>query len=351
MTVHQLVPALHENDAIGETIVMFHRFLQDMNINARIWALSADPLVDVPVDDLSAFSDNPGDVTLLHYALPSPATQALLAAKGKKAMVFHNITPARFFKGIHPEFVHIANTGYEEVQYLRDQLDITICDSSYNRDILAGLGYENVHVFPVFINFSRLDGPVQRGVMRQLGDYLNILMLGRISPNKCQQDAMRAFNLIKLKYYLKSRLWFVGKYTDHPLYHRSLIRFASAWGLSDVIFTGKVPARELNTYLRGCTVLLILSEHEGFCVPVLEGFHCRTPVVAYNAGAVAETMGTGGILLAKKDYAALAELLIRLHKDQDLRDQVIAGQLERLKDFSLPAQETRARELATLLLQ
>jgi len=94
-----------------------------------------------------------------------------------------------------------------------------------------------------------------------------------------------------------------------------------------------VPDEELAAYYRRAAVYVSLSEHEGFCVPLLEAMAADVPVLAYAAGAVPDTLGGAGVQFAPKDLEYAAELLGALAFDDDLRADVIAGQRRRLADF------------------
>lgn len=352
MKINQIVPVLHRNDAIGESIISFHRFLKEKeDIESYIYASSSDCDAQIPVKAISELADEKDDISILHYALPSEASHRFTALKGKKVLVFHNITPPSYFRDIDDDFANILAQGYEEIKKMKDHCHLAIADSSYNKEILASYDYKDIIVYPVFIDFNRLNIPDKIALKRHLGDYLNILVLGRVAPNKKIEDAIRIFNMIKLKYHPRSRLWIVGKINDHKYYYDALVRLSSAWGLTDVIFTNKVTERELATFLRNSSLLLSMSEHEGFCVPVLEGFYSQIPVIAYGAGAVPETMGEGGIVFSKKEFPEIAELVLKTFFDKNLRKKIIDAQNERLEYFSHEAQKKRASELVNILKQ
>jgi glycosyltransferase involved in cell wall biosynthesis len=99
-------------------------------------------------------------------------------------------------------------------------------------------------------------------------------------------------------------------------------------------FTGQVPDDDLAAFYRWADVYVSLSEHEGFCVPLLEAMAADVPVLAYAAGAVPETLGGAGVLFEPKDLELAAEMLGTLVYDRPVRDRVIAGQRHRLQDFS-----------------
>jgi glycosyltransferase involved in cell wall biosynthesis len=112
------------------------------------------------------------------------------------------------------------------------------------------------------------------------------------------------------------------------------------------VFTGPVSDAELAAYYRHAAVYVSMSEHEGFCVPLVEAMAADVPVLAYAAAAVPDTLGGAGVQFAPKDLEFAAELLGQLTFDDDFRARVIAGQRRRLSDFG-DARITR--ELAALL--
>jgi len=99
------------------------------------------------------------------------------------------------------------------------------------------------------------------------------------------------------------------------------------------------------TYYSCAQAYLCLSEHEGFCVPLMESMFFGLPVLAYLTGGIPETLGGAGIGIAEKNWEEIAALLARVVADQSWRDQIIAGQKERLKDLSLEANSTRLHTL------
>jgi len=84
-----------------------------------------------------------------------------------------------------------------------------------------------------------------------------------------------------------------------------------------------------------------MSEHEGFCIPLLEAMHYQIPIIAYDACAIGETLGSSGILVKKKNFREVAELAEKVRPESYFRQKVIEHQNNRLNDFS--AEKTAAR--------
>jgi glycosyltransferase involved in cell wall biosynthesis len=192
-------------------------------------------------------------------------------------------------------------------------------------------------VFPIAVDTSRVTASVERPALEALLDdgLVNFLFVGRIAPNKKIEDNIRLAEHYKRYIDAYYRFIFVGRYDVVPRYFSMIRALMSEYHLLDdrFIFTGPVPDEELAVYYRHAAVYVTLSEHEGFCVPLLEAMAADVPVLAYAAAAVPDTLGGAGVQFAPKDLEHAAELLGALAFDDNLRASVIAGQRRRLDDF------------------
>jgi glycosyltransferase involved in cell wall biosynthesis len=158
----------------------------------------------------------------------------------------------------------------------------------------------------------------------------NVLCVGRVMPNKRLEDVVRAFAVFQRRLRPRSRLLLVGDTQACPHYADRLRELAAALGVRDVVFAGHVDDDELSAYYGLADALVSLSEHEGFCVPLLEAMASGVPVLASDAGATAETLGGAGVLLKDRHPELVAELLGRLTLEDPLRAAVLAGQARRI---------------------
>ena len=128
----------------------------------------------------------------------------------------------------------------------------------------------------------------------------------------------------------------LGRYDGVPRYYAQIRALIAEYQMlpDRFWFTGPVPDDDLAAFYRWADVYVSLSEHEGFCVPLVEAMAADVPVLAYAAGAVPETLGGAGVLFSPKDLELAAETLGMLVYDRPFRDGVIAGQRRRLQDFS-----------------
>jgi glycosyltransferase involved in cell wall biosynthesis len=337
--VNQWVPAAHKGDAIGDSSRSMRAMLRRLGHESEIYALTIDDVLrhDVkPFDDPSA---RRGDVTIFHYALPSPMTGAFARLPHGRILQYHNVTPAHYFAPYDPALFRLASLGRAELKTLVGQVDLALGVSEYNRAELAALGFAPTAVLPLAVDTSRVTQPVRRPALEKIlesHDFINFLFVGRIAPNKKIEDHLKLAEFYKRyvdEYY---RFIFVGRHDAVPQYYAGIRAMMAQFRLPPdrFIFTGPVPDEDLAVYYRHAAVYISLSEHEGFCAPLVEAMAAGVPVLAYAAAAVPETLGGSGVQFAPKDMEYAAELLGLLAFDDPLRAKVIAGQRQRLAHFS-----------------
>jgi glycosyltransferase involved in cell wall biosynthesis len=337
--VNQWVPAAHKGDAIGDSAMKMRRLLLAIGHESEIYALTID---DVLRDDVRPFSDSAarsGDITIFHYALPSPMTEAFARLPRGRVLQYHNVTPAHYFAPFDAGLFRLASLARAELGSLVGQVDLALGVSEFNRAELEGIGFAPTGVLPLAIDFSRITQRVRRPALEKIlsgDDMINFLFVGRIAPNKRIEDHLKLAEHYKRYVDSYYRFIFVGKHDAVPRYYAAIRAMMDQYRLLNerFVFTGPVPDEDLAVYYRHAAVYISLSEHEGFCAPLLEAMAADVPVLAYAAAAVPETLGGSGIQFAPKDMEYAAELLGLLTFDDDLRAQVIAGQRRRLADFS-----------------
>ena len=232
------------------------------------------------------------------------------ALPDRMALVYHNITPPEFFVDVHPLLVQLCYLGRRELGAYATRVELALGDSEYNRAELEELGFPETAVLPVVPDFSHLAGPpnyMQAGAFDD--DWVNLLFVGRMIPNKRIEDVVRAFHAYKRWFNPRSRLLLVGSHGGFERYLAMLHDFVARIGAADVHVLGHVTNEELTAYYEVADVFLCASEHEGFCVPLMEAFHMGVPVLAYAATAVPATMDGGGILYHRKDPLEIAALV------------------------------------------
>ena len=337
MVVNQWVPSAHRGDAVGDSARRVRGLLRAMGHTADLFALAID---DDLVGDVRPFADpasRGGDVTILHFAVPSPMSAAFAALPGGRVLQYHNITPARFFAPYDQGLAQMTARGRQELASLAGHTDLALGDSEFNRLELEALGFEPTGVVPIAVDVERIRrGPARLPLEAALDDdKVNVLFVGRLVPHKRIEDYVCLARMYEQYIDDRCRFIFVGRTDGVPAY------YARIWALIDryrmkperFLFTGTVADDELAAYYRAADVYLSLSEHEGFSVPLVEAMAADVPILAYDSTAVPETLGGAGVLFSPKDLEHAAELVEILADDEDVRAAVIAGQRARLGRF------------------
>jgi glycosyltransferase involved in cell wall biosynthesis len=326
------------------------QWLRQHGHTADIFALTID---DELRGDVRAFNDpaaSAGDFTIFHFALPSEMTERFAKLTHGRVLYYHNVTPAYFFAPYDPGIFRLASLARAELATLVGHVDLALGVSDFNRRELAALGFTPTGVLSLPLDLTRVTRDVRRPALESLldGELVNFLFVGRIAPNKRIEDHLRLAEHYKRYVDAFYRFIFVGRYDAVPGYFATIRALMTEYRLLDerFVFTGPVPNDDLSVYYRHAAVYISLSEHEGFCAPLLEAMAADVPVLAYDAAAVSETLGGAGVLFAPKDLEYAAELAGALAFDDGLRRAVIAGQRQRVAQFG----EARlTRELSALV--
>jgi len=338
MIVNQWLPAAHRGDAIGDSARRMRSQLRALGHQSDLFSLTID---DDLRDDVLPFDDpraRRADVTIFHFVLPSPLTDAFARLPHRRILQYHNITPASYFAPYDANLFRLSTLARQELATLVGKVDLALGVSEYNRQELEALGFAPTGVLPLAVDLARLTNAARRPALERAldDDFVNFLFVGRIAPNKKIEDHIRLAEHYKRYVDAYYRFIFVGRTDAVPKYYSTIRALISEYQMLDerFIFTGPVPDEDLAVYYRKAAVYVSLSEHEGFCAPLVEAMATGVPVLAYGAAAVPETLGGAGIQFAPKDLEYAAELMGALAFDDDLRAGVFAGQRQRLEAFS-----------------
>lgn len=336
MHVHQFLPVLDRGDAIGNHVLTLRNLLRRNGFSSEIYVWRPGKGMKrecLPYERHREVS-SPENVALLHFSIGSPLSGYVRNLPDRKVMMYHNITPQDFFVGVSEHVYHLAKGGRKELASLAGWMELCFCDSEFNRNELVSLGFENVHVVPLLMDFSLLDVPADTKIVTRYSDgWKNIVFVGRVAPNKKQEDVIRVFYHYKKYINPRSRLFLVGTSRQTPRYQVILENLVERLGLTDVVFAGSVTQAKLVAYYKIAHAFVCMSEHEGFGVPLVEAMYYKVPIIAYEAGAVPEILGGAGVLVRQKNHQAIAELLNLLIEDEEFRSEVMRGQDARAAYF------------------
>jgi glycosyltransferase involved in cell wall biosynthesis len=354
MEIHQLLPNFVPGDAIGNHARALRGLLRSWGFASEIYANFAHPDLAHDCRLLNDFSAASSSAVFYHYSTASrEANQALVAAKGKRAIIYHNITPAYFFAPYSDAVYDVLRAARANLGQFRTVVAMALGVSPYNCAELAAAGYANPRLLPLLVELAAFadQQPCPVTMRRFDDDWKNFLFVGRLAPHKRQEDVIRAFACYNRLVNRRSRLLLVGTAGGLEGYAYHLREVVHSLEMEDhVVFAGHASLAELVAYYRLAHLFLSMSEHEGFCVPLLEAMYHRLPIIAYAAAGVPDTLGTAGILIRDKDYPMIAEMAALLLEDDELRGRVVLRQQERLADYAAPPIAQRFRQYVEELL-
>jgi L-malate glycosyltransferase len=343
--------------AIGNHTDQVARTLRGLGLTSDIWATSAWRARRGHVRDWREYRGPvAGEPTWLLYQLSTGSPMAdVLAQRGEPKLVnYHNITPAPMMGPWEPALVPELLEGRRQLVEWAELAVLAVAVSGFNGAELVAAGYRRVVVVPVLVDLEALAVAGDAGVSRRLaraksGGGSDWLFVGRLAPNKCQHEVVKAFALYRRCCDPGARLWLVGG-SSSPQYGAALERFVAALGLTGAVtLTGSVSQAALVSYYQAADVFVCLSQHEGFCVPLLEAMWHGVPVVALGSSAVPETLGEAGVVLpgvgvdgsGRAGSALVAAAVGRVLDDTSLRESLVKSGLSRVEEFSL--ERTRPR--------
>jgi glycosyltransferase involved in cell wall biosynthesis len=333
--LHQFVPVL-EPGAIGAHALEVQRLCRELGIASEIYAEEVREVWAGRGHGLKAYKGRPGDVLLYHVAIGSPVADFVAARSERLVVDHHNITPASYFTAWEPPVVHGIAWGRRQLAEMAGRATMGLADSGFNRDELDELGYARTSVAPILLDTSTFDRAVDEVALHRLQHAGTAwLFVGRVSPHKCQHDVIKAFAAYRRVYDPNAVLRIVGA-SSSDRYVVALHQLIEALDLRGAVdITGGVSDGELAAHYRSADVFVCLSEHEGFCVPLLESWHHRLPIVAFASTAVPETLGDGGLCLPGKSASTVAAAVDKVVTDAGLRAALVAAGERRLADFDL----------------
>lgn len=349
--IHQFAPVL-EPGAVGAHLLEVRRVIHGMGLESEVFTETVHPAMAGKADDYRSYRGHPDDVLLYQLAIGSVVGDYVLGRPEPVAVNSHNVTPVRYFADWEPDAVYGLSWGRAQLRAFAERAELGIAVSRYNAGELDAAGFRRTAVVPVLVDVEAFDRDVDEPALARLGSAAGAawLFVGRVAPHKCQHDVVKAFAAYRRGYDPAAELRIVGA-PSSDRYDAALRSLVDALDLGGAVeITGGVRAGELAAHYRAADVFVCLSEHEGFCVPLLEAMHHRVPIVAFASTAVPETLAGAGIVLPRKDATTVAAAVHRVVSDDALRAALAEAGVERLGDFALPRSRMEmAAVLETLL--
>lgn len=353
--IHQFVAGYSRGDAISNEALLIRNIFRSWGYTSEICSETRRILPELRKDalDIEAVRAiiEPDDIVLLHLSIGSIVNDVFANLPCRKAILYHNITPSEYLRGVQEEVAMNLAKGREQAKRLTAVATVNLADSAYNAREFEQMGCVSVGVLPLILNFDALRKGSDRRQYALFDDgKTNILFVGRCVPNKRIEDILYAFHYFQRYVEPNSRLILAGSYNGMESYQAYQLTIQKELKLRDVVFTGSIPQQSLNACYGVADLFLCMSEHEGFCIPVLEAMALDLPVLAHAAAAVPDTMDGAGVLFHQKEYDAIAEMMGRLCRETTLREAVIDGQRQRIERYESRNLEQELRQhLAPLL--
>jgi glycosyltransferase involved in cell wall biosynthesis len=327
MGVHLFVPMLHRRDAVGEHTLALRDRLRARGLASKIFTELPDPATATETSHYLDYASEaePGDVLVYQFATESSMAGWLAARPEPTVINFHSITPPQYFAPWNNAIARLQVEAGQQLDALAPRAALGIATSAFTAHELRQAGCTNTVVVPV----AGLSLPTQKSEVGTAGPHASResgrhwLSVGRWAPNKAHHETIAALFVTRMTKDSEARLTLIGSPTE-PAYAAALRRYAAALGLAGAVeFLSGVSDEQLAAHYREADVLVMLSDHEGFGVPLVEAMSQRLPIVAFDAGAVAEVLGGCGVLLQSKHPRSVAAAVDAVLKDPAERSRLI----------------------------
>ncbi|MGH9089476.1 MAG: glycosyltransferase family 4 protein [Acidimicrobiales bacterium] len=349
--VDQVIPSLASRDAIGVHTLALTEALRASGIDSDIFYGNCTPDVADrarPLAELGRAAK--GRWLLYQSSIGSPVFDVLAARSEPKLVNYHNITPARLLAPWEPAVGYEVGLGRTQLARLAPHSGLAVADSSFNEGELLEAGYASTAVVPLLIDMTAAAAAPDPDVATRLADAkalggADLLFVGKVSPHKAPHDLVKMLSVYRRLYDPRARLHLVGS----PLgerYAPALAAFVHELDLDDAVtVTGSLSPAALEAYYRATDVFVCASDHEGFCVPLVEAMGHGVPVVAYGVTAVPETVADAGLVLPAKQPLRFAAAVARVIADAGLRSRLVAAAARRVQDLAVEKSTARFVEL------
>lgn len=335
--VIQLVSVLNFGDAVGNEVIAFKNILSKAGVPTGIFTAGIHKKIPEgtawPIDKLPELRDD--DIIIYHFASKCALFDLVKTLPGKKVLRYHNVTPPEFFAPYDKVAESVTREGLEQVSELKEYIDYVLAVSEFNKVDLIRMGYTcKIDVLPILIKFDDYEQTPSKDVIEKYTDGIkNIVFVGRVAPNKKFEDLIQSFACYQKMYGNQARLILVGSYSEEDKYYLELRKLENELNVKNVIFTGHIPFADILAYYKVADVFLCLSEHEGFCVPLVEAMYFNVPIIAYASSAIPDTLGGVGVLLESKEPEKVANAINQLLISNIKCEKLVEGEVERLKYF------------------
>ncbi len=349
-----LLPSFAEHDAMGNYVTVYSEIFQRAGYQTQIFARFFDNKFKGVVKSYEEFKDKDYDLLNYHHGIGDPVADLAVNTSIPVLLYYHNITPAEYYLEYNWEIFQLLVQGRDQLREMVKNVDFALSASRYSDHELDEVGYKDRDIIPVFFSTEKLKNiKADQKTINYLNKhkYTNITFIGRFSAHKDQESLVKAFYLYKNHYNRECRLNLVGSCFEKTYLDR-IKEIIKKLNLEESVnIAGMVSDEQWRAYYEESAVLASMSEHEGFFVPVLEANYYETPIIAYNGGAVSDTMGDAGILLKTKKPDIVAGVINKIVTDLDLRKSLIENGRENYKKYAQELFEGKLLNLVKGLIE
>lgn len=333
MKIVQVLDALDYGDGVSNDVINKYKLLKEMGYDTAIYSKWVHDKVSKYFNDIDTLKLSKDDILMHHFSGHSFILENIHMLSCKKVLVYHNITPQEFYSGEENTGKH--DKGIEQLIMYKDKYDYFLGDSQFNIECLQQLEVtKQGDVLPILIDFRKIEKSECFNI-RDNKDQKVFSFVGRVAENKKHEDVIDIFEYYYTNIDSNSKLILVGNYEYSLNYYNNLIHKLSELNCkNNVIFTGKIDDEELYNYFKCVDIFICMSEHEGFCIPLLESMYCKVPTMAFDACAIKYTMGNAGVLVKEKNPRVLAELAHVIISNPDIRCRILENQKKWVNLFS-----------------
>ncbi|GAC1366979.1 MAG: glycosyltransferase family 4 protein [Actinomycetota bacterium] len=343
MRIHQVLVAAAPGDAITNAALETQELLVGTGMPSHLFARYIDPALSGRVkalDEFPAVAGGHEDTVILYHGSIGEAsvTRFLQGRPERLVIVYHNMSPAKPFAPYDPGFATLLDQGRRELRSLRERTVLALADSAFNAADLEALGFHDVAVSPLIIEPRRLLTVVphpetvrwQRAIEGKV-----LLFVGQLLPHKQPHVLLQAFHVLVTYLLPEAHLFLIGA-PRLPRYKEALQTYIEELNLTHCgIIRSPVSQEELAAYYRRADAFVTLSEHEGFCVPLIEAMAFGKPIVARGTAAIPETVGDAALLIGEQDGTLVAaEAMYEILTNEPLRADLVARGHRRVEHYS-----------------
>jgi glycosyltransferase involved in cell wall biosynthesis len=331
MQFHQILVSANPGDAITNAAFELRTLLRQAG-PSEIYSLYIHPDLDDDVKLLREFATRRSahlgeDILIFHASIGEPEVTSFVASRPERLIVmYHNISPSERFLPFDPRKAGLLAAGRIELELLADKAQMAITVSEYNAGELRDAGFRNVRVTPLVVDVRRLleVEPYQPTVNHlETIEGPIVLYVGQMLPHKRPELLIEAYHALTTNIHPEASLVMVGNHLL-PKFSRYLEYQINELNLNKAWLAGAVSLGELVAFYRHATMFVTMSEHEGFCVPLLESMGFGVPTMARDISAIPETMGDAGLLLPPEDDPFLAaEGMAEIIENHEYRELLI----------------------------